>query len=172
MVHIYTGDGKGKTTAALGLSFRAAGRGLRVAFLEFLKDGNSGEVLLAKSVPNMNIRCFQTTVNGFFWNMTEPEREELKAETQAGFAFAANCAANRLCDMLVLDEIAGCIANGILSENDVLALLKNYGKTLEIVLTGRDFSQEMRLVADYVSEIQAVKHPFDTGTAPREGIEF
>ena len=59
MVHIYTGDGKGKTTAALGLSFRAAGRGLRVAFLEFLKDGNSGEVLLAKSVPNMNIRCFK-----------------------------------------------------------------------------------------------------------------
>ena len=74
--------------------------------------------------------------------------------------------------MLVLDEIAGCIANGILSENDVLALLKNYGKTLEIVLTGRDFSQEMRSAADYVSEIQAVKHPFDTGTAPREGIEF
>ena len=172
MVHIYTGEGKGKTTAALGLSFRAAGRGLRVVFLEFLKDGNSGEVLLAKSVPNINIRCFQTTVNGFFWNLTEPEQEELKAETQEGFEFAASCAANRLCDLLVLDEVAGCIANGLLSEPDVLAFLKNYGNTLEIVLTGRDFSNKMRSAADYVSEIRAVKHPYETGMAPREGIEF
>ena len=172
MVHIYTGDGKGKTTAALGLSFRAAGRGRRTVFLEFLKNGNSGEVLLAKSVTNIEIRCFQTSVDGFFWNMTETEREKLKTETQAGFSYAKQCVQNGLCDMLVLDEIAGCIANGLILENDVLSLLNAHGQSIEIVLTGRDFSNEILSAADYVSEIRAVKHPYETGTAPREGIEF
>lgn len=172
MVHIYTGDGKGKTTAALGLSFRAAGRGRKTVFLEFLKDGNSGEVLLAKSVPNIEIRCFQTSVGGFFWNMTETEREKLKTETRAGFSYAEQCAKNGLCDVLVLDEIAGCIANGLILENDVLSFLKAHGQNIEIVLTGRDFSYEILSAADYVSEIRAVKHPYEMGTAPREGIEF
>ena len=172
MVHIYTGAGKGKTTAALGLSFRAAGRGRKVLFLEFLKDGNSGEVLLAKSVPNIDIRCFQTTVGGFFWNMTEAEKEKLITESQTGFSYAVQCAENGLCHMLVLDEIAGCIANGLILEDDVLRFLKAYGQSTEIVLTGRDFSEALLSAADYVSEIHAVKHPFETGIPPREGIEF
>lgn len=172
MVHIYTGNGKGKTTAALGLSFRAAGHGLNVTFLEFLKDGSSGEVLLARSVPHIEVLCFQTTVSGFFWNMTESEKGKLKAETQKGFSYAADCASKHSCDLLVLDEIAGCTENGLIAEGEVLSLIKTYGEKMEIVLTGRSFSNLMLSAADYVSEIRGVKHPYDVGVSPREGIEF
>lgn len=172
MVHIYTGDGKGKTTAALGLCFRAAGHGRKILFFEFLKDGSSGEVSAAESVPGFEICCVQTTVCGFYWNMTEQEREKLKAETQAGFSAAISCALKRQCDVLVLDEVAGCMTNGLLLPSDVLAFLETYGKKMEIVLTGRDFPDTVLSAADYVSHIHAVKHPFEMGMPPREGIEF
>lgn len=172
MVHIYTGNGKGKTTAALGLAFRAAGRGLKTEFLSFLKDGNSGEALLSGDVPNINVQCFQTSVKGFFWDMTEPEKIRLKTETQRGFLRGMQCAKNKLCDVLVLDEIAGCLTNGLLEEKDVAEFLRVYGQEIEIVLTGRDFPESLIAAADYVSEIQAVKHPYETGSRARIGIEF
>ena len=172
MIHIYTGDGKGKTTAALGLALRAAGRGLKTEFLSFLKDGNSGEVSLCKSISGINVQCFQTTVKGFFPQMTEPEKIRLKKETQKGFLFAMQCAKDKCCDLLVLDEIAGCLKNRLLEEKDVTDFLRVYGKEIEIVLTGRDFPDAILNIADYISEINARKHPFDVGEKARIGIEF
>lgn len=170
MIQIYTGDGKGKTTAALGLSFRAAGHNLRVKFLAFLKDGDSGEFFMSESVPNIEMYCFKTTVPGFFWNMSEEEKKQLKIESEKGFSYAEKCIEN--CDVLVLDEIAGCISNGLISKNQVLSFLKKYGTKAEIILTGRDFPNEIVAVADYVSEVKEIKHPFHDGVLSRKGIEF
>ena len=172
MIHIYTGDGKGKTTAALGLALRAAGHGMKTQVISFLKDGASGEALLGETVPSICVSCFQTTVQGFFWQLSEPERIKVKTETQKGFLRGMQCAKNQLCDILILDEIAGCLTNGLLDVKDVLAFLHTYGNALEIVLTGCSFPPSVLACADYVSEIVAKKHPYENGAMPRKGIEY
>lgn len=172
MIHIYTGDGKGKSTAALGLAFRASGHGLRTVVLSFLKDGTSGEVSAAEHVEDIYIRCCQTTVRGFFWNMSEADRACLKDETRKGFLFGLQCARGKRCDILILDEIAGALTNGLLDEKDVIEFLTVYGGEMEIVMTGRDFPESLLELSDYVSEIREIKHPYHKGTAPRIGIEY
>ena len=172
MIHIYTGDGKGKTTAAMGLAFRASGHGMKTLFVSFLKDGASGEVCAAKETECITVRCCQTSVQGFFCNLTEEERCRLKGETQKGFLCAVQSLAEKQYDILVLDEIAGALTNGLLEEKDVIEFLSVYGQTIELVLTGRNFSAEILALADYVSEIKEIKHPYQTGAMPRKGIEF
>ena len=172
MIHVYTGDGKGKTTAAVGLALRGAGHGLKTVFLSFLKEGTSGEVCAAASMGHLDIKCYQTTVHGFFCNLTPEEKIRLKTETQKGFLFAMQCAKEKSCHTLVLDEIAGALTNGLLSEQDVLAYLSAYGKDMEIVLTGRNFPESILDMADYISEIHAKKHPYENDTPARKGIEF
>ena len=172
MIHIYTGNGKGKTSAALGLAFRSAGHGLKTVFLSFLKDGTSGEVRAAEKMDFIHMRCCQTMVQGFFWNMTEAERAKLKTETQKGFLFGMQCAQGNRCDMLVLDELGGALSNGLLLESDVLDFLNAFGQKMEIVLTGRNFPEAVLSVADYISEIHEIKHPYQNGGAARKGIEF
>lgn len=172
MIHVYTGDGKGKTTAAMGLAFRAAGHGMKTLFLSFLKDGASGEVRAAEKSDCITVRCCQTTVQGFFCDLTEEERRRLKTETQKGFLYAMQYLTGKKCDVLVLDELAGAMTNGLLEEKDVIEFLTMYGRETEIVLTGRNFPESVLALADYVSEIKEIKHPYQTGAMPRKGIEF
>jgi len=172
MLHIYTGDGKGKTTAALGLCLRASGRGRKIAFFQFLKDGNSGENFVSQKLDNFKILCFQTETKGFFWNMTEEEKSSLKKETEKGFLCALEFLKENLCDVLVLDEISGCIKNGLISEEAFLELVCAYKEKCEIVLTGREFSEKLIEEADYCSSISEVKHPYQKGIGAKEGIEF
>lgn len=172
MIHLYTGDGKGKTTAALGLALRASGHGMITEVLCFLKDGASGEVCAGKHLPGVNVTCYQTQVQGFYWELDETQKQNVKMETQKGFLHAMKCASRGLCHVLILDELAGCLSNGILSEKDVLDFLRTYRDEMEIVLTGRDFPRSIRLEADYISEINAVKHPYTKGIGPRVGVEF
>lgn len=172
MIHVYKGDGKGKTSAALGLALRAAGRNKRVLFVSFLKDGNSGEVLMEDSLKNISFCCCQKTVCGFFWELSEGERLKLKTETQKGLFYAQTLAAKKACDVIVLDELSGCITNGLLREEDVLFFLNTYKDTIELVLTGRTFPESVLGIADYISDIRAEKHPYDKGILPREGIEY
>ncbi|MBR4874754.1 MAG: cob(I)yrinic acid a,c-diamide adenosyltransferase [Clostridia bacterium] len=172
MLHIYTGDGKGKTTAALGLCLRASGRGRRIAFFQFLKDGNSGENFVFQKLDNFKILCFQTETKGFFWEMTEEEKTCLKKETEKGFLCAQEYLRENLCDMLVLDEISGCIKNELISEDALLRLIKAYKEKCEIVLTGREFSEDIIEISDYCSSVSDVKHPYQKGVDAKEGIEF
>ncbi len=172
MIHVYTGNGKGKTSAALGLAMRGAGHGMKTLFLSFMKDGTSGEVCMAERTEHIRIVCCQKTVQGFFWNMTEQEKLKLKTETQKGFMFGMQCAGEKQCDILVLDELAGALSNQLLSEKDVLEFLALFGQKMEIVLTGRDFPDSVLALADYVSEICEIKHPYKQGATPRKGIEF
>ncbi len=162
-IHIYTGDGKGKTTCAAGLAARCAGYGKKVLFYQFLKCEPSGEcVTLAEAV---EFHCVKEKF-GFVCNMTDSEKEELKEKTRALF-FAA---CDSECDMLVLDEILGAVACGFIEEQELLQFLKN--AHCEVVLTGRDASEVLIEAADYVTEMQQVKHIYDRGISARRGIEF
>jgi cob(I)alamin adenosyltransferase len=171
LVQVYTGDGKGKTTAATGLAVRAAGRGLKVIFIRFLKKDDSGEVtMIEKNIPEIKFMKLNSQ-DKFIWNMNEEERELLRKETREGIIEAMNFAKNGTCDVLVLDEIFGAYRNGFISEDDILNLIKVKHNGVELVLTGRDAPRVIIEAADLVTKMENIKHPFDAGIKARTGIE-
>lgn len=173
LVHIYTGDGKGKTTAALGLGMRAFGAGLKVVIIQFLKDTPCGELKAAEKLgENFKILRFQKGRKGFIWEMTDTQREELKKETLEGFNYAKSLSKSGECDVLILDEIFGCIGNLLITESELLDLIKVKNEKTELVLTGRNAPDTVCRAAHYVTEMRAQKHPLYMGISARKGIEF
>ena len=169
MIHLYIGDGKGKTTAAIGLGVRCAGSGAKVEILQFLKDGTSCE---NKSLENLNIKvtpCQRSS--GFFWNMNDEQKKCLKNETDCGIDYAQKVLQGECC-MLIMDEVLGAVENELVDLQRLIGLVKMYGGKKEIVLTGRKAPQELLELADYVSEIRKIKHPFDKGIEAKKGIEY
>ncbi len=166
LIHIYCGDGKGKSTAAMGLCVRAAGAGKRVVLAQFLKDGSSAERKPLQELGVCVIPC--PAVKKFVFQMTPPEKCSLQEQTLAMWADATS----RNCDLLVLDELCGALSTGIMSEDTVLDFLKHKPEALEVAITGRDPSPALLAVADYISEIKKIKHPYDQGIQARRGIEF
>ena len=167
-IHLYTGDGKGKTTASVGLCVRAAGAGLKVLFVQFMKGRATSEIL---SLEKIGVQVFRATKNTkFVSHMTEPERAACAGAQMANLEYAKSVAT--LYDLLVLDEITHAITLGMVPLEAVLAFLESRPTGLEVVLTGRDAPEVLCSVADYVSHIQAVKHPYAAGTPARKGIEF
>ncbi len=172
LVHIYTGNGKGKTSAAVGLGIRAYGRGLKVLMVQFLKGIETGELnVLKKLEPGFVVERGEET-RKFIWNMNEEEVKELKESVSSLFAQASKRALSGEWNILILDEIMASITNGLLALEDVSSFVKDKPDELEIVLTGRNAPQELIELADYVSDINCVKHPFDKGISMRKGIEF
>lgn len=169
LLHIYCGDGKGKTTAALGLALRCAGSGRRVLLLQFLKDGKSGEFASLSHVPGIEV-IPQTRAFGFSWTLTPEERAQ--ARTYYTGLLEEAFRRGGTFDLLVLDEALGAISAGMIEEERLVALLERRPEGLEAVLTGRDPSQALLDAADYVTEMRKVKHPYDRGVAARKGIEF
>ena len=170
LIHIYCGDGKGKTTAAMGLTVRAAGAGMKIVLTQFMKGDYSSELKIFKTLPPIQMVYCKKNF-GFVWNMTEEEKLEAKAAYSAQFEKAVQLAVESDADMLVLDEFMSCYELGFLDKTKALEFLKNKPEKLEIVLTGRNPSQELCEVADYISEIKKIKHPFDKGVNSRKGIE-
>ncbi len=171
LVHIYCGDGKGKTSAAIGLAVRAAGRNLRVLLVRFLKNDDSGEVSALKEIPGIDVVPCDRSF-GFTFRMTPMEREKASAYFQERFHSACRVAAEEDYDVLILDEIMAACSSGMVSEEAVAAFLRTRPERLEVVLTGRTPSGKLLELADYVSEIQAVRHPFSEGVKARRGIEY
>ena len=169
LVHIYCGDGKGKTTAALGLTLRAAGSGLTVVFVQFFKDGHSAEFQAMEKLENVILLPPERTF-GFSWTLTEEEKKEAAEFYTNHFRRATELA--RLADLLVLDEVIGACNCGSVPEGEVLNFLRNRPAGLEVVLTGRNPSQALLDEADYVTEMHKHKHPFDRKIGARRGIEF
>lgn len=162
-IHVYTGDGKGKSTCAAGLAARFAATGKKVAFFQFLKCDASGECESLKTV----VDFYQTEgVFGFLFQMDEAEKQQVKIKTERLWQKAKRTP----CEMLVLDEILGAVSEGLIAEGDVLQFIKNVAS--EVVLTGRNASKSILDAADYVTEMKKIKHPFDKGENAREGIEF
>lgn len=166
-IHIYTGDGKGKTTAALGLALRAYGAGLKVMVVQFLKGRDTGEL---GPLARLGIPVVRSSVEKFIPDMTPAEREECRKEQHACLEEARKAAA--ACDLLVLDEAIGAAASGMIGPQELLHFVQNKPAHTELVLTGRGAPSELIALADYVSEIRSVKHPYDKGVPARRGIEF
>lgn len=163
MVHVYTGDGKGKSTCAAGLAARCAGRGQKVAFFQFLKCEPSGEcVSLADQISFYRLE----EPFGFVFQMSDTEKETVKQNTRMLW----DKACSMQCDMLVLDELFGAISVGFVLEEELLSFLDN--TSAEVVITGRDAPLKVLEKADYVTEMKCIKHPYDKGVSARCGIEF
>ncbi len=170
LIHIYCGNGKGKTTTSMGLAVRAAGYGLKVLIYQFMKDNKSSERNVLENIENITI------VNGldeekFSFQMSQKEKEERKVFYNNRFREITETARNENFDLLVMDEIIYTIGAGLLDEDIVVEYLKNKPQRLEVVLTGNNPGERLIEIADYVSEIQKVKHPFDNGISARYGIE-
>lgn len=171
LLHIYCGDGKGKTTAATGLAVRASGRGMKVLFARFLKDENSGELEILESIPNIEVLNPDRSY-GFYWTLGEDEKAALK-ETYRQFwnKIVSKCTKGNY-DMLVMDEFMAAYEYELMDREETMEFLTCRPEGLEVVLTGRGPSQELLDLADYVSEVRKVKHPFDKNIRARKGIEF
>lgn len=170
-VHIYCGDGKGKTTAAIGLAIRAAGRDKKVVIARFLKTDDSGEVISLEKIPQiMVIPCEKSF--GFYWNLLEKEKVEAGVYYSSLLEQAFRFAEKEQADLLILDEIIGYCNHNPASYNRLYELLEGRRGTLEVAMTGRNPSERLISLADYVSEIKLVKHPYEKGVAAREGIEY
>lgn len=171
LIHIYCGDGKGKTTAALGLSLRCAGRGGRVLFAQFLKSRPTGELMALQQLPQVTL-LRGTGLKKFTFQMNPQELFQTRQEQQALLEkITAYCQKERP-DLAVCDELIGACSLGLVPEEKVLALMKEKPEKTELVLTGRNPGAKLLELADYVSEIKKVKHPYDRGIPARAGIEM
>ena len=169
MIHIYYGEGKGKTTAAMGLALRALGQGLNVTIAQFLKDGKSGEIEPLKKL-GATIICDSQPMP-FTWQMSESQWETACKRMQNVFERAMQSAGNS--DLVVLDEALCAMQMNMLCSSDIIKFLQT--TKAEVVLTGSVKEKDIATLidyADYVSEIKKHKYPYDSGMAARRGIEY
>ena len=170
LVHIYCGDGKGKTTAAVGLLARAAGSGKRTALVQFLKGGETGEIT---PLAALGVRILRGKGSApFSFSMTDAQRDAARAVHSAHLLEATAWASAGEVDVLVLDEALGALRRGLLDESALRALVLEKPAALELVLTGRNPPDWLLEAADYVSEFRKEKHPYDVGIPARHGIEW
>lgn len=171
LVHVYTGDGKGKTTAALGLMLRAAGRGIPAVLVQFLKGGPSGELDSLERLPGVTVLRGKAGTS-FAAAMSRGEREAAKDLHDRNLRRGAELARRGDCGLLVLDEVMAALKHGLLEEGLLRDLLESPPAGVELVLTGRDAPGWLLERADYVTEMKKMRHPYDRGIAAREGIEY
>ena len=167
LVHIYTGEGKGKTSTGMGLVIRALGRGLRVKIIQLFKR-DTGEQYFFE---NSSVRYAQfKPLHPYFKNYAPEELEGLKKEFMEFFLRETSDLADY--DVVLIDEFGPGINWKVIPEEFAINFVKNKPPHTELILTGRDFPESLKSIADYVSEIEKLKHPYDSGTLAREGVEF
>ncbi|MDF2952798.1 MAG: ATP:corrinoid adenosyltransferase [Thermodesulfobacterium sp.] len=166
-IQVYTGEGKGKTTAAIGLTVRAIGAGLKVAFFQFFKAGTSSEIKIFKNFyPQLYYKNFGK--EDFIRERVSPEVRDL---TLKGWEEVKELVKANIYNIIVLDEITYAIKWGIVNLKEFLEVLRNKPKSLEIVITGRYAPEEIIEVADLVTEMKNIKHYYEKGVKSRKGIE-
>lgn len=171
-VQIYTGNGKGKTTAAIGQGMRAYGNGLKVIMVQFLKSGRTGELNTVDELgENFEIFRFEKR-RGFVWTLTKEEKEEVKKEVKAAYNFIIDILENCKCDMLIIDEVMGVLKNEFLSVEEVIELIDKKAKNVELIMTGRNVPKEIVDRANLVTEMKEIKHYYKEGVPARKGVEF
>lgn len=172
MLYIFTGDGKGKTTAALGQAIRAVGEGKKVLMIQFIKGPwKSGEDFLAKGLePNFRLVKMGKGFVGIMGDKL-PREEHVKAAEDA-LAYACKEIESGNWDIVILDEINNAVALSLISKENVLEFLNRVPNTLHLILTGRDAPQEFIDRADLVTEMRDIKHPYNRGIKGRRGLEY
>lgn len=166
LIQVYTGDGKGKTTAALGQAIRASGQGLKVVFIQFLKSQAGGEHLFASRFKPFEIIQFGKG------DLFKKPDQELLQETMEAYEFARKALVGGKYDLVILDEIFVAHWRGLLSLQQILDLMQMKPGNVELVMTGRKAPQEVVKRADLVTEMLVIKHPFSEGVPQRKGIEY
>lgn len=172
LVHIYTGDGKGKTTAALGLAFRAAGHEKKTYILQFLKGRKTGELNLINQISKIKLEKVNKT-GKFYIQMNKKEKMELKNTTQQAWNNLRRWLIDdQSFEIIILDELLGALHNKLVSIKQVITLIREKPSSKELILTGRGAPDELIEMADYVTEMKMVKHPYQKNISARKGIEF
>jgi len=165
---VYTGHGKGKTTAALGMVFRALGRGFRVTVVQFIKGKwKTGERVFAESLPQLR---FLVMGLGFTWESDDISRD--KAAARAAWAEAQREISSGARELVVLDELTYAFHYGFLALDEVLETLRSRPPGVHVVITGRDAPRALLELADLVTEMKLVKHPFQRGEKACIGVDF
>lgn len=169
LIVVNTGDGKGKTTAALGVALRAVGYGFKVSMIQFIKGAwKPGEVRVApRLAPNFEIIPMGL---GFTWLSKDLERDKKKA--QEGWRLAKEKINSGNYNIVILDEITHAINHSFVELSDVVRTLRNKDEMLHVIVTGRDAPQEIIEMADLVTEMKLIKHPYEKGVAAQKGVEF
>lgn len=169
LIQVYTGNGKGKTTAALGLALRASGHGLRVLIIQFMKGWpNYGELQGVRRLPGVELRQFGRAE---FVDKDNPDPADIRMAHDALQA-AAEVIARGECDILILDEVNVALDFGLITLDEVMRLLDAKPPTMEVVLTGRNAHPDIVRRADLVTEMLDIKHPYAQGVQARKGIEY
>ena len=166
LIQVYTGDGKGKTTAALGQAVRASGQGLKVIFIQFLKGQEGGEHLFSDKLKLFEIIQFGKG------DLFQKSEQELLQETAEAYQFAQKALVSGKYDLVILDEIFIAHWRGFLSLQQLLDLMQMKPGNVELIMTGRRAPQEVVKRADLVTEMLVIKHPFTEGVRQRKGIEY
>ena len=169
MIHIYTGNGKGKTTAALGQAMRAIGHGMKVLMIQFMKGKiNYGELEAAKQLNNFTIEQFGRPD---FVNPENPDEEDVRL-AKAALARAAEAVDGRNYDIIILDEINVAVNFGLIDSTDVISLFRQKPDDVTLILTGRYMPDEFVPFADLITECREIKHYFNRGAEARKGFEY
>lgn len=169
LVQVYTGDGKGKTSAAFGLALRAIGRGFKVFVIQFIKGGfDYGELHVVDKLPNFKLAAFG---RGKFITDVSPSGEDAKLAREA-LKLATEVVNEGEYDIVILDEVNVALNLKLIKLEDVLKLIKTKPKHVELILTGRNAPARLIEVADLVTEMKEIKHPYMKGVQPRKGIEY
>lgn len=169
LVQVYTGKGKGKTSAAFGLALRAVGRGLKVFIVQFIKGGfDYGELYVVDKLPGMKLKAFG---RGKFVSEKKPDQEDIDLAKEA-FEVAEDAVKSGEYDVIILDEINVALSLKLIETEKVLRLINNKPVQTELVLTGRNAPKEIVEAADLVTEMVEVKHPYNSGFRARKGIEY
>jgi len=170
-VQVYTGNGKGKTTSALGLSIRAAGSGMNVIIAQFLKAMNTSELNILNRIDNIKIMRY-SECKKFFWDMNDDEKKELRCKMKQMLEDAVKVSIEEKIDLVVFDELLGALHGEFITKDEIISLLENKPEYCEYVITGRSAPDWLIEKADLVSSIEPIKHYMDAGVTARKGIEF
>lgn len=167
-VQLYTGNGKGKTTASLGSALRAAGHGRRVLMIQFMKGRLYGELAAAKHIEGFTIEQYGRDE---FVDSKDPDPVDLELAAK-GWARALEAASDEKLDLLILDEINVAVSFGLIALEDVIRFIVKKPERLELILTGRYAPDELVELADTVTEMQEIKHHYQKGIKARKGVEY
>ena len=168
-IHLYYGDGKGKTTAAMGLIMRAAGYGRKILVYQFLKDNSSGERAVLEALPAVTCLQGRDRVKFFSQMNSEEKAEAAHYNNKALDEIVKFCSPF---DMLLLDEALCAVTLGLLNEDKLLSFLEHKPERQEVILTGHEASDRIIQAADYATKMHKIKHPYDIGIKARPGIEY
>lgn len=171
LLQIYCGDGKGKTTAAVGAAVRAAGAGYRVYFLQFNKDGSSSELKILETLPQISV-ISGMPVSKFSWQMNERELAQTRSANTEKFLEALEAIKRDKIDVLVLDELCSAYEYDLIDCTQVLTGLRERPQNVEVIITGRNPAPELQELADYISEVVMRRHPYEKKIPARLGIEY